>query len=74
MKPPLGAAADLSHQATILTRVRHRPATRGRAVPRRRASPIGPAFFWILSGRDPRALDQRELAIDFLRLAARATP
>jgi hypothetical protein len=28
---------------------------------------IGPAFFWILSGRDPARLVPRELAEDFIR-------
>ncbi|MGV9680134.1 TetR/AcrR family transcriptional regulator [Nocardia sp. NPDC003482] len=28
---------------------------------------IGPAFYWVLSGRDPAGLDARTLAEDFLR-------
>jgi AcrR family transcriptional regulator len=28
---------------------------------------VGPAFFWVLSGRDPAQLDPRRLAADFLR-------
>lgn len=31
---------------------------------------VGPVFFWILSGRDPQALDSRALAADFVRRAA----
>ncbi|WP_328317257.1 TetR/AcrR family transcriptional regulator [Streptomyces sp. NBC_00388] len=31
---------------------------------------VGPVFFWILSGRQPRDLDPGELAGDFLRRAA----
>jgi AcrR family transcriptional regulator len=30
---------------------------------------VGPAFFWILSGRDPQGLDAHELVRAFLRLA-----
>jgi AcrR family transcriptional regulator len=38
-------------------------------LPRAGALLVGPAFFWILSGRDAAALDARELARDFLRVA-----
>ncbi|WP_236794974.1 TetR/AcrR family transcriptional regulator [Amycolatopsis sp. GM8] len=30
---------------------------------------VGPVFFWVLSGREPRALDLRALADDFVRRA-----
>jgi len=31
---------------------------------------VGPVFFWILSGREPRDLDPRDLVGEFLRVAA----
>lgn len=53
-----------------------------RAVPREdlttmaraTADLVGPAFFWILSGRDPRDLDTTDLARGFLDRAARQSP
>jgi AcrR family transcriptional regulator len=38
-------------------------------LPRAGALLVGPVFIWILSGRDAAALDARELARDFLRVA-----
>ncbi|MFD5823942.1 TetR/AcrR family transcriptional regulator [Lentzea sp. NPDC060358] len=39
------------------------------SMPQATARLVGPAFFWVVSGRDPGALDPRELAIDFIRQA-----
>ncbi|MFJ4674377.1 MULTISPECIES: TetR/AcrR family transcriptional regulator [unclassified Kitasatospora] len=39
-------------------------------MPQATALLVGPVFFWILSGREPDALDAGALAADFLRLAA----
>lgn len=39
-------------------------------MPRATAHLIGPVFYWLLSGRDPRGLDAGDLLIEFLRLAA----
>jgi AcrR family transcriptional regulator len=39
----------------------------GPAAEQTAARLIGPAFFWIMSGRDPAALDAQALAQDFLR-------
>ncbi|WP_167131216.1 TetR/AcrR family transcriptional regulator [Paramicrobacterium chengjingii] len=42
------------------------------ALPRSRAvsSLVGPTFFWVLSGRDPAALNTHDLALEFIRTAA----
>ncbi|QKW22827.1 TetR/AcrR family transcriptional regulator [Kitasatospora sp. NA04385] len=45
------------------------------AVPMQQATAllVGPVFFWVLSGREPDALEPRTLAADFLRLASAAS-
>ncbi|MFJ5985375.1 TetR/AcrR family transcriptional regulator [Lentzea sp. NPDC092896] len=40
------------------------------SMPEATAQLVGPVFFWILCGRDPHALDPRQLAVDFVRQAA----
>ena len=38
-------------------------------MPRATALLVGPAFFWVATGRDPAGLDRRALLDDFLRVA-----
>jgi AcrR family transcriptional regulator len=39
-------------------------------MPRATAHLVGPVFYWLLSGRDPRALDVDAVLTEFLRVAA----
>ncbi len=43
-------------------------------MPRATALLVGPIFFWIVSGRNPDALDHGELLGDFLRVATTVQP
>lgn len=61
---PLGDSA-----ATVIARALP-PGTLAIPMPRATAHLIGPVFYWLLSGRDPRALDPAAVLADFLRAAA----
>jgi len=39
-------------------------------MPRATAHLIGPVFYWLRSGRDPRDLDVGAVLVDFLHVAA----
>ena len=62
---PLGASA-----AAVLARALPEDSL-ALSLPRATALLLGPVFFWVLSGRAPTELDARDLADDFLRVAAR---